>query len=77
MEIAKSRTLKVQLGEYQSLDLFCSAKVETTEENAEKDAQRLADFCRTQVIKDKDKELKFWAEQVTKEAKDKILNLEI
>jgi Mn-dependent DtxR family transcriptional regulator len=77
IEIAKARTLKINLGEYQSIDYFCSAKIEVDIDKAEEAGKKLEEFIRKDIVDDVNKTLKNWAKQVSKETKDKILNEEV
>ena len=49
MEIARSYSFKLNIGNYQGIDVFCSAKKETEEKDAEKVANELYKFCRDRV----------------------------
>lgn len=77
MEISKSVSLKVNIGDYQTVDLFCSVKAEATEENAEKVGKDLHAFCVKQVTKDRNTSLKYLAGLVSAKAKEEILNSEV
>jgi hypothetical protein len=50
-EIARSFTYKLNVGNYESRDFFCSQKSECTMEEAEAVADALHDFCKRQVMK--------------------------
>lgn len=54
IEIARSYTRKINLGNYESLDVFCSAKEEVPKKEAEKTSERLFKFCKKEVIKSVD-----------------------
>ena len=51
MEIARSFSYKLNIGNYQSADFFCSAKKEVEEKDAEKESDALYTFCKAQVVK--------------------------
>jgi len=52
MEIARSFSFKLNLGNYQSADFFCSQKAECEDPaQAEELSAALAAFCKSQVIK--------------------------
>lgn len=51
IEIARSFTYKLNVGNYESRDFFCSQKSECNAEDAEATSERLHQFCRTQVMK--------------------------
>ena len=51
VEIARSFTFKLNLGNYQSADFFCSEKKETTEKKSQEVSDALESFCRTEVLK--------------------------
>ena len=51
IEVARSFSRKVNLGNYETADFFCSAKEETTKQQAKKTSKRLHDFCRGEVEK--------------------------
>lgn len=51
VEITRSFTFKLNCGNYQSADFFCSQKVECTPELAAETSQRVYDFCRAEVMK--------------------------
>lgn len=77
MEITKSISFKVNLGDFQNVDFFCSAKLEAKEGEEEKVAQELYDFCAKQLEKDYRSSLKHWATIINKETKERLLNEEI
>ena len=51
IEIARSFSRKLNIGNYETVDHFCSAKEETTKQQAKKTSKRLHDFCRGEVEK--------------------------
>lgn len=51
VEIARSFTYKLNAGNYESRDFFCSEKGTCPEDEAEDLSERLYYFCRTQVLK--------------------------
>jgi hypothetical protein len=51
VEIARSFSFKLNAGNYQSADFFCSQKAECPIEQAEETSDRLYAFCRSQVQK--------------------------
>jgi hypothetical protein len=51
VEIARSFSFKLNLGNYQSADFFCSQKSECAAEDAEAASEALYAFCRKQVMK--------------------------
>ena len=51
VEIARSFAFKLNLGNYQSADFFCSQKSECAAEDAEAASEALYAFCRKQVMK--------------------------
>lgn len=52
VEVTRSFSFKKNIGNYQSLDLFCSQKAECSPENAGKTSRMLIDFCRNEIAKD-------------------------
>lgn len=52
VEIARSYSEKVNTGNYQSMDFFCSQKLEVPESEAEEASKRAFDFCYRQVKSD-------------------------
>lgn len=52
IEIARSFAFKLNVGNYESRDFFCSQKSECIESEAEATSRRLFDFCRRQVMQD-------------------------
>lgn len=50
-EIARSFSYKLNMGNYESRDFFCSQKAECLERNAEDTSERLYQFCKSQVMK--------------------------
>lgn len=50
-EIARSFSYKLNAGNYESRDFFCSQKVECPIEEAEATSERLYAFCRAQVMR--------------------------
>jgi len=51
VEIARSFSFKVNRGNYESSDYFCSQKGECALEDAEDFSERLYQFCKAQVMK--------------------------
>ncbi len=51
VEVARSFAFKLNAGNYQSADFFCSQKAECKPEEAEATSARLYDFCRSEVMK--------------------------
>ena len=51
VELARSFSFKLNVGNYQSRDFFCSQKAECSEKDAEKVSEKLHDFCRNEVMK--------------------------
>ena len=51
VEIARSFSFKLNVGNYESRDFFCSQKAECEEKNAEAVSEKLYDFCRNEVMK--------------------------
>jgi hypothetical protein len=49
-EIARSFSYKLNVGNYESRDFFCSQKSECTFDDAEAVSKALHDFCRKQVM---------------------------
>lgn len=55
VEIARSFSYKLNVGNYESRDFFCSQKAECAPKDAEKISEALHDFCKAQVIRDVNK----------------------
>ena len=51
VEIARSFSYKLNVGNYESRDFFCSQKSECSEAEAEDVSERMYIFCRSQVLK--------------------------
>lgn len=51
VEIARSFAYKLNAGQYESRDFFCSQKVECAAEDAEEIADKVYQFCKSQVLK--------------------------
>jgi len=51
VEIARSFSFKLNAGNYESRDFFCSQKAECNEGEAEEVSEKLYDFCRNEVMK--------------------------
>ena len=51
VEIARSFSFKLNVGNYESRDFFCSQKAECHEKDAEAVSHRLHDFCRREVMR--------------------------
>lgn len=51
VEIARSFSFKLNMGNYESRDFFCSQKAECALEDAENVADALHAFCKSQVLK--------------------------
>ena len=51
VEIARSFSFKLNVGNYESRDFFCSQKAECFPSEAEATSERIYQFCRMQVMK--------------------------
>ncbi len=51
IEIARSYSRKLDIGNYQNIDVFCSAKSEVWENEKEKMSEELYNFCKSEVEK--------------------------
>ena len=51
VEVARSFSFKLNVGNYESRDFFCSQKAECNESEAEKVSEKLYEFCRNEVMK--------------------------
>ncbi len=51
VEVARSFSYKLNAGNYESRDFFCSQKAECREDEAEEVSDRLYAFCKAQVLK--------------------------
>ena len=51
VEIARSFSFKLNLGNYQTADFFQSAKAECRDDEAEELSEKLYQFCKAQVLK--------------------------
>ena len=51
VEVARSFSFKLNIGNYQSVDFFCSQKAECPEDEAAAKSEALYDFCRSEVMK--------------------------
>ena len=51
VEIARSFSRKINLGNYETADFFCSEKAEVPEKDAEKTSEALYSFCESEVMK--------------------------
>jgi len=49
IEVARSFSRKLNIGNYETADFFCSYKEETTPEKADEVSKNAFDFCRVQV----------------------------
>jgi len=65
IEIARSFSRKLNLGNYETADFFCSQKTETTKEKENETSRELFEFCKKEVLfsiekykEDKDPNLK-------------------
>lgn len=52
VEVARSFSFKLNVGNYESRDFFCSQKAECRAEEAEATSDKLYAFCKAQVLKD-------------------------
>lgn len=50
VEVARSFSYKLNCGNYESRDFFCSQKAECNAEDAEHVSERLYQFCKSQVL---------------------------
>ena len=62
-EITRSFSYKLNLGNYQTADFFCSQKSEVPEDQAEEKSEALYQFCKEEVMKSVDE---YRGEQLTK-----------
>lgn len=62
IEISRSYSEKVNMGNHQTFDSFCSAKCEVDEKEADQKSKELYEFCKEQVKK----EIKEHREEVEK-----------
>lgn len=51
VEIARSFSFKLNMGNYESRDFFCSQKAECKAEDAAQTSEALHKFCKEQVLK--------------------------
>ena len=51
VEVARSFSMKKNLGNYESVDFFASQKAEVPEEEAEKTSEALYQFCKAECVK--------------------------
>lgn len=51
VEVARSYSYKLNVGNYESRDFFCSQKAECRLSEAEEVSERLFKFCRAQVMR--------------------------
>ena len=51
VEVARSFSFKLNVGNYESRDFFCSQKAECRAEDAEAKSDALHQFCKEQVLK--------------------------
>lgn len=58
MEIARSFSYKLNVGNFESRDFFCSQKAECHEKDMDKISEALHDFCKAQVLRDVNKFLR-------------------
>lgn len=58
VEVARSFSMKKNLGNYESVDFFASQKAEVPEEEAEKTSEALYEFCKAECIKSLNEYLK-------------------
>lgn len=58
VEVARSFSYKLNVGNYESRDFFCSEKAECKLEDADHVSEALYSFCRQQVMKAVDQYLK-------------------
>ena len=57
VEIARSFSFKLNVGNYESRDFFCSQKAEVPASEAEKTSEALYEFCKNEVLKSVNKYL--------------------
>lgn len=51
VEVTRSFSYKLNVGNYESRDFFCSQKAECRIEDAEQVSEKVHAFCKTQVLK--------------------------
>jgi len=73
VEICASFSYKLNLGNYQTADFFCSQKAETLSSKAVKTYEALHDFCREMVIKSVNKYKTANAVQVVKKEEPPVV----
>jgi chorismate mutase len=75
IEVCRSFSFKLNLGNYSNADFFCSQKAEVLEGDAEKVSEQLYEFCKKEVMKSVSAYKKENAKLPTKaEVKDSIEN---
>ena len=52
VEVARSFSFKLNVGNYESRDFFCSQKAECNAEDAEMTSEALHAFCKREVLRD-------------------------
>ena len=52
VEVTRSFSYKMNMGNYETRDFFCSQKKECPEPEAEATAKQLMDFCKKMVLRD-------------------------
>lgn len=71
IEIVRSYSEKVNMGNYQTFDSFCSAKCEVDEKEADQKSKELYEFCKEQVKK----EIKEYREELEKPKEEEYQGL--
>jgi len=72
VEVARSFSFKLNVGNFESRDFFCSQKAEVKEEQAEEISEKLYQFCKNGVMKSVNAYLKE-IEEKKAEVKEKVL----
>ena len=61
VEVSRSFSFKLNIGNYQSMDFFCAEKKEVPENEAEKASNALFIFCYKQVMKSVDEIIRLYS----------------
>jgi hypothetical protein len=72
VEVARSFSYKLNVGNFESRDFFCSQKAECEEDKAEETSEALHSFCKEQVMKAVNEHLKSVAQNTPEEGSDEL-----
>ena len=73
IEIARSFSRKLNLGNYETVDFFCSQKIEVPESEAKEASSELYEFCKQEV----EDSLFIYVQEIEEKKKEKLKDTDV